>query len=227
MSEYLGNLRCTICHSVLSKVPVWLRPLSLDLFLRLQWLCWLLGPQWCRWWPGYRECDNGLYVWLFQFVKGSSVTPASVSGPVPSAPMTMLTAQISVMRLGVLGDPVTGSVTVVYTYCMSDYFRLSRVPVWLRPLPLDLFLLLQWPYWLLGPQWWDCVSLVTRLLGVWQLSICTVCLIISDCQGFQSDSGLCLCAYFFSCSDRVDCLDLSDEIGCGDPVTGSVITAYM
>ena len=97
---------------------------------------------------------------------------------------------------------------------MSDYFRLSRVPVWLRPLSAGLFLPLQWPCWLPRSLWWDWVSLETRLLGVWQLCIHTVCLIITDCQGFQCDSGLCLCAYSFCCNDCVDCLDLRDEIGC-------------
>ena len=42
----------------------------------------------------------------------------------------------------------------------------------------------------------------------------TICIIFSDCQGFECNSGLCLWASSFRCNDRVDCPDLSDEIGC-------------
>ena len=45
------------------------------------------------------------------------------------------------------------------------------------------------------------------------LRVKTVFSAISDCRGFQCNSGLCLPASF-RCNDRVDCPDLSDEISC-------------
>ena len=40
-------------------------------------------------------------------------------------------------------------------------------------------------------------------------------IIFSECQGFQCSTGLCLWSWSVRCNERVECIDLSDEVSCG------------